>query len=153
VSIPFYFDYRHTVAADEIDAQGHVHNLRYLAWTLKAASDHSAALGWDAAAGLERGLGWVVRSHEATYRQAALAGDRLVVRTWVNELARVASRRRYLICRPADRAVLARIETRWAFVDLRVRRAVAVPAEIASRIPISVAPPPLPWEEAADAGS
>lgn len=58
-----FFDLHHTVADDEIDAQQHVHNLRYLQWTLWAARDHSAAEGWDAAAALKDGLGW---SFEAT---------------------------------------------------------------------------------------
>ena len=68
-----FFDYPHTVDPDEIDAQEHVHNLRYLQWTLWAAGDHSAAMGWDSRGALERGLGWVVRAHDITYRAAALA--------------------------------------------------------------------------------
>lgn len=141
-----FFDFRHTVADDEIDAQGHVHNLRYLQWTLWAARDHSAACGWDAPGALQRGFGWVVRAHDATYRAAALAGDEIVVRTWVSELDRFASRRKYLVCRPDDRSVLARIETRWVFVDLRQRRAVAIPQEASAAINVCPSPPPVPWE-------
>lgn len=141
-----YFDLHYTVADAEIDAQQHVHNLRYLQWTLWAARDHSAAWGWDAAAKLELGIGWVVRSHDITYRAAALAGDEIIVRTWVSELGRVASRRRFLICRPADRTLLARGETRWALVDLNVRRAIEIDPRIMEMIPVLDKAPPLPWE-------
>ncbi len=140
------FDLHHDVADDEIDAQNHVHNLRYLQWTLWAARDHSAAGGWDATAALRRGLGWVVRSHEVTYRAAAVAGDGLVIRTWISELSRFATRRKYVICRPADRRVLARVETRWVFVDLRIHKAVAVPEEAARMITVLRKSPALPWE-------
>ena len=49
-----YFDFRHSVADDEIDAQGHVHNLNYLHWTLGAASAHVKQHGWDSKAALAR---------------------------------------------------------------------------------------------------
>ena len=141
-----YFDYPHTVDADEIDAQGHVHNLRYLQWTLWAAGAHSAACGWDAAEALKQQKGWVVRSHDITYRAAAMAGDEVTVRTWVADIARFASRRKYLVCRPADQTVLARVETRWVYVDLSVHKVVAIPNGVASQLEVCPQPPNLPWE-------
>lgn len=142
-----YFDIHHTVAADEIDGQGHVHNLRYIAWSLRAASGHSAAMGWDAATMMQcYGSGWVVRSHEIVYRLAALAGDEIVVRTWIADVARHAATRRSVICRISDRKVLARIRTRWAMVDLRIRKAMAIPAEIATSIAVLPGTPPMPWD-------
>ena len=145
-----FFDLHHTVTEDEIDAQQHVHNLRYLQWTLWAARDHSAACGWDAQAALQKKLGWVVRGHEITYRAAALAGDQIVVRTWISDLSNYATRRKYLICRPADRTVLARVETRWVLVDLGRHRALQIPDPVASHITVQAKRPPLPWESAGD---
>ena len=141
-----YFDWEHTVADDEIDSQQHVHNLRYLQWTLWAAGGHVKAVGWDTKAALERGVGWVVREHSVRYRAAAVAGDTIVVRTWVHDLQRFASRRKYVICRPADQAVLARVETRWVFVDLHNHKALAIPEEAKRQLTVLSAPPPLPWQ-------
>lgn len=141
-----FFDFQHTVADDEIDAQGHVHNLRYLQWTLWAAGAHSRSYGWDAASELERGFGWVVRSHDVTYRAAALAGDEIVVRTWVSDLAKFASNRKYLVCRPADQQLIARVETRWVYVDLTVRKVVPIPPDVTSSLTVCEQPPALPWE-------
>ena len=112
-----FFDFLHTVSADEIDAQNHVHNLRYLQWTLWAAGAHTRDRGWDSAAELQRGFGWVVRSHDVKYRAAATEGDQILVRTWVSDIAKFASRRKYVVCRPADQTVLCRVETRWVYVD------------------------------------
>ncbi|MEM6470454.1 MAG: acyl-CoA thioesterase [Planctomycetota bacterium] len=140
-----HFDLLHTVASDEIDAQQHVHNLRYLQWTLWAAGRHVEAVGWDTKAALARGMGWVVREHSVQYRAAAVAGDKIVVRTWVHDMQRFASRRKYLICRPADRTLLARVETRWVFVDLREHRVLSIPEE--AKIGLAPVPaPPLPYE-------
>lgn len=142
-----YYDVHHTVEPDEIDGQGHVHNLRYIAWTLRAASRHSAAMGWDAARMMDRyGSGWVVRSHDVVYRLAALVGDEIVIRTWIADVARHAATRRSIICRMSDRKVLARVRTRWAMVDLRVRKAVHIPADIAAQIAVPVQIPPMPWD-------
>ncbi|TWT92387.1 acyl-CoA thioesterase [Stieleria varia] len=142
-----FFDFHHTVLPDEIDAQQHVHNLRYLQWTLWAAGGHTKSTGWDTAAALADGLGWVVRGHEVTYRAAAVAGDEIVVRTWVSEIQRFASRRKYVICRPADRTVLARVETRWVFVDLRNHKALAIPDAALKLLTIPETTPVLPWQQ------
>lgn len=140
-----YFDLGHTVSDDEIDAQQHVHNLRYLQWTLWAAGRHVESIGWDSKAALEGGVGWVVREHSIQYRGAALAGDKIVVRTWVHDLQRFASRRKYLICRPADQSILAKVETRWVFVDLRNHKALPISDEAKQRLVLCDPQPPLPW--------
>lgn len=142
-----YYDVRHTVEADEIDGQGHVHNLRYIAWSLRAARGHSAAMGWDAGRMMDLyGSGWVVRSHDIVYRLAALEGDEIVVRTWIADVARHAATRRSVVCRMSDRKVLARVRTRWVMVDLRIRKAIQIPREIAAHIQIPERVPPMPWD-------
>lgn len=140
-----YFDYHHRVTDDEIDAQNHVHNLRYLQWTLWAAGAHTTDLGWDSKSELAKGFGWVVRSHDVTYRAAAIRGDEIVVRTWVSEIAKFASRRKYAVCRPADRTVLTKVETRWVYVDLHQHKVVAIPENVKQTLVIPDQAPPLPW--------
>ncbi|TWT82300.1 Long-chain acyl-CoA thioesterase FadM [Planctomycetes bacterium CA13] len=139
-----FFDLSHTVDPNEIDSQQHVHNLRYLQWTLWAAGKHSAAIGWDAKEAAAEGLGWVVRQHEITYRAAAFANDELIVRTWVSQIQRYASTRKTLICRPADNAVLAKVQTRWVYVDLRNHKVIEIPDDVREKMAISKTPA-LPW--------
>lgn len=144
---PAVFDFAYTVHPDEIDDQQHVHNLRYLQWTLWAAHRHTEACGWNSARELhERKIGWVVRSHDVAYRNPAFAGDQLIVRTWVADVTHVASRRKYVICRPADQSILCRVETRWAFVDLAQRKAIAIPDEVLRLLQPVSQHPSLPWE-------
>ena len=143
--MPSFYDLPHVVSSDEIDAQLHVHNLRYLQWTLWAASKHTAACGWDEKAASKDGMGWVVRKHEITYRAAALEGDELVIRTWISDIDRYASMRKCWICRPLDRRVLAKAETRWVYVNLRIHKVVPIPDQLRTQMMTSKNPP-LPWD-------
>lgn len=141
-----FFDLKHTVLADEIDAQRHVHNLRYVQWTLWAAGQHSEACGWQRESALKQGFGWVVRSHDVKYRAPARENDQIIIRTWVSEIAKFASRRKYVVCRPADKTVLCRVETRWVYVDLNQHSVVAIPDNLKEQMQVCERFPPLPWE-------
>jgi acyl-CoA thioester hydrolase len=82
------------------------------------------------------GRGWVVRSHKIEYLQAAVAGDRIVVRTWVATMKKVTSLRRYQIHRVGDDVLLARAETNWAFINFATGQPVRIPPEIADDFPL-----------------
>jgi acyl-CoA thioester hydrolase len=115
--MPAIYEHPLTVQPAHIDRLGHVNNLAYLGWMLEAAVAHSAAQGWNAERYDELGSVWVVRSHEIKYIEPAYEGQQLVVRTWVADMTKVSSTRRYRIERAADGAVLAKAATRWAFID------------------------------------
>lgn len=134
--IPGVHDHRHEVLPEEIDELDHVHNLHYLAWALAAAKAHSTAVGWSFARYAELGRAWVVRSHSIEYLRPARRGDAVVVRTWVTEMTRVLSRRKYEIVRPADATVLARAETQWVFVNLRTQSLERVPEILRAAFPV-----------------
>jgi acyl-CoA thioester hydrolase len=72
----------------------------------------------------------VVRSHQITYLKPAFEGDPLVIGTWVANMKRATSLRRYKI-RLESGTVLARAETDWAFVNYAQQKAVRIPPEVA----------------------
>ncbi len=115
--MPAIYEYPLLVRPQHIDRLGHVNNLTYLAWMLDAAVAHSATQGWTAERYDALGSVWVVRSHEIKYIEPAYEGQQLIVRTWVADMTKVSSTRRYRIERADDSAVLAKAATRWAFVD------------------------------------
>lgn len=128
--MPAIYEHLHTVAPEEIDAHGHANNLRYLHWMQSAAVAHSAAQGWSHDDYQRLGLGWVVRTHTIKYLQSALAGDEILVRTWVGDLTRFASTRKYRIHRRRDDVLLAAAETQWVLVDLTTRALASIPDEL-----------------------
>ena len=114
----------------------HVNNLRYLKWTLKAAVAHSSAVGWTSKRYHEFGFGFIVRSHHIKYRVPALLGDEIVVKTWIENLDKVSSDRRYQIIRKSDGKRLAEATTTWVFVDLKTLELARIPDEIKSSFAI-----------------
>lgn len=130
--MPAVYEHSHTVRADEVDLFGHVNNLAYLRWLQDAAVAHSAAQGWPMARYRDEDRGWVVRSHFIEYKQAAFANQEIVVRTWIADMRRMTSLRRYQIVRPADSALLARAETNWAFVRMSDLRLMRIPEDVSS---------------------
>jgi acyl-CoA thioester hydrolase len=132
------FEFHYTVKDDDIDELGHANNLSYLRWALAAAVAHSDVQGWPAEAYRTLGAGWVVRSHQIEYLQPAFAGDALIVRTWVAEMKKVTSLRRYRIVRNSGdkEVVLARAATDWAFIHFATGVPKRIPPEISGAFQI-----------------
>ena len=86
---------------DAIDANGHANNVEYLRWMQDAAIGHADASG-GADATRRIGASWVVRRHHIEYLQSAFAGDLLLVLTWVSNLRKASSLRKYLVLREID---------------------------------------------------
>ncbi len=118
------------VTQDAIDVQRHVNNLAYLRWMQDVAIEHSAARGWSMDRYVASGTGWVVRSHYIEYLRPAFLGEELSLLTWVEDVKRRSSRRRYLFWRPSDQEVVAKAETVWVFVDLKAGKPVPIPEDL-----------------------
>ena len=74
----------------------------------------------------------MVRSHRIEYRQPAFVQQPIVISTWVADMKRVSSRRRYRILRVDDQALLAEAETNWAFINFSTGQPARIPAEMAA---------------------
>lgn len=128
--MPAIFEYHHQVLPAEIDPVGHVNNVEYVRWLQDAAIAHSTVQGWAPADYHQRGLGWVVRSHTIEYLVPAFVGDQIIVRTWIADMKRVTSLRRYELFRPADAKQLAIASTNWVFVKFESHQPCRVPEEV-----------------------
>ncbi len=123
------YSYEFTVPADALDQNGHVNNVQYVQWMQEAAVRHYESLGGVQPA-QALGATWVVRSHNIEYLRPAFAGDRIEVRTWVVDIRRVRSLRRYRFTRLSDSRLLVKGETDWVFVDAKTGAPRLVPEEI-----------------------
>ena len=123
------YRYDFTVTADAEDENGHVNNVEYLRWMQDAAVLHSESLG-STTATKAIGATWVVRTHRIKYLRPAFAGDQVSVWTWVSNVRRVQSLRKYQVIRNRDKALLAEGETDWVFVEAGSSKLRSIPKNI-----------------------
>ena len=119
-----------TVGPGALDQNGHVNNVQYVKWMQEIAVEHYERIG-GVTPTLAKGATWVVRSHQIEYFQPAYLGDEIEVRTWVVNIRRVRSLRRYEFTRTRDNQCLVKGETDWVFIDLNTGRPLVIPKEVA----------------------
>jgi acyl-CoA thioester hydrolase len=118
-----------TIPERAIDENGHVNNVAYVQWMQDIAIEHYASIGGTNPMQLV-GATWVVREHKVEYLLPAFAGEEIEIKTWVENIRRVRSLRRYEFVRKADGKVLVRGETDWVFVDVKTGLPHAIPDEV-----------------------
>ena len=111
----------------DIDELGHVNNVTYLRWVQDVAVAHWASL---APMDDQAKLIWVVIRHEIDYLHPALAGDRIVARTWVGTATRIRFERHTELLRESDRRALAKARTLWCPIDRQSGKPAAVSPEV-----------------------
>jgi acyl-CoA thioester hydrolase len=117
-----------TIPTSAIDENGHVNNVVYVQWMQDIAVEHYASLGGIEAQGPD--ATWVVRQHSIEYLLQAFEGEEIEVRTWVEDLRKVRSLRKYEFVRKNDGKVLVKGETDWVFMDTKTGRLKAIPLAV-----------------------
>lgn len=121
------YSYRFKVTRDDIDFNGHVNNVTYLGWMIEAATKHSKSVGFGYEECLELGGTWVAKSHNLEYKKPAFKDDELEMRTWIEDIGKIMSTRRYVLTRPKDDAIICEGKTEWVFVDSEKMRPMKIP--------------------------
>ena len=117
------------IPENAIDENGHVNNVAYVQWMQDIAVEHYESIGGIRPTQLV-GATWVVREHRIEYLLPAFAGEEIEIKTWVENLRRVRSLRKYEFMRIADQKTLVRGETDWVFVDMQTGAPRAIPEEV-----------------------
>ena len=117
-----------TISKEAIDENGHVNNVAYVQWMQDIAVEHYASIGGIEAQGPD--ATWVVREHKVEYFLPAFAGEEVKICTWIENIHRVRSLRKYEFIRKSDGKTLVKGETDWVFVDMKTGRPRAIPSEV-----------------------
>lgn len=117
-----------TIPQSAIDENGHVNNVAYVQWMQDIAVEHYSSIGGVEVQGSE--VTWVVREHKIEYLFPAFAREEIEIRTWVENIRRVRSLRKYEFVRKSDGKMLVKGETDWVFVDVKTGAPRAVPDEV-----------------------
>ncbi|HET6595095.1 MAG TPA: acyl-CoA thioesterase [Anaerolineales bacterium] len=119
-----------TISKEAIDENGHANNVAYVQWMQDIAVEHYASIGGIEAQGKD--ATWVVREHRIEYLLPAYAGEEIEIRTWVENIRRVRSLRKYEFVRKSDGHVLVRGETDWVFVDVKTGKPLLIPDKVSN---------------------
>ena len=135
--MPISSIYLKTIIVPEsvIDENNHVNNVAYVQWMQDIAVEHYASIGGIQAQGDD--ATWFVREHKIEYLAPAFAGEEIEVRTWVENVRRVRSLRKYEFVRRSDGKVLVRGETDWVFVDVKTGAPRAIPEHVSNVFDLS----------------
>lgn len=121
------FEITVAVQPTDIDELDHVNNAVYLRWIQDVATAHWQAV---ASAEAQASVAWVVLRHEIDYKTPALAGDEVLLRTWVGEATRLTFERHTEIQRKRDLQLLSKARTLWCPISTRTGRPIRVTAEL-----------------------
>jgi acyl-CoA thioester hydrolase len=124
-----------TIPQSAIDENGHVNNVAYVQWMQDIAVEHYESIGGIEAQGED--ATWFVHEHKIEYLLPAFVGEEIEIRTWVENMRRVRSLRKYEFVRKSDGKVLVRGETDWVFVDVKTGKPLPIPQEVSKVFLIS----------------
>ena len=117
-----------TIPKTAIDENGHVNNVAYVQWMQDIAVEHYIFISGIEAQGPDST--WVVREHRVEYFLPAFANEEIEIKTWVENIRRVRSLRKYEFVRKSDAKILVKGETDWVFVDVKTGSPRAIPEEV-----------------------
>ena len=115
-------DLKLTVQPEHIDVLGHVNNVVYVSWMQDVATAHIEQLGLGLKEYIVLKHAMVAVEHHVQYRKAAVEGEEIILRTWLNDINALYSFRQYVFYRPKDKAVLFMGNTQWACIEIATGR-------------------------------
>ncbi len=124
-----------TVPPEAIDENGHLNNVTYIRWMQDIAIAHANHTLCTAETAKVSAT-WIVRSHKIEYLRPAFEGERLILFTWIANIRRVRSQRKYQFSRPSDQTLIATGETNWVFVNKETGKPLAIPPAVVNAFEI-----------------
>ncbi|MCV6608289.1 MAG: acyl-CoA thioesterase [Campylobacterales bacterium] len=120
------------VSEKDIDANGHVNNIRYLEWFLDAATEHSEKIGAGLKLLREMNRTWVAKEHHINYKLSSLIDDNLELETWLESTKSAQVTRKYKLVNITTKNLICEGETTWVFVELETFKPKRIPDKFMS---------------------
>lgn len=107
------------VSQKAIDEVGHVNNVVFLEWILMISEEH-----WNKTIPekIRKNYFWVVLNHFIEYKNPAFENDVLLIKTSVEEMQGVKSKRNVEIRKKKNDQLLVRATTLWCLIDAETKR-------------------------------
>ena len=115
------------VTSNDLDNLNHVNNVTYVQWVQDIAEEH-----WlkNATFSILKNYYWVLTSHHIQYKNGALIGDLLLLRTYISKNEGVRSTRQVEIINNETKKLVVTSETVWCLIDASSKRPSRLTKEI-----------------------
>ncbi len=121
------FEKQLTVTPSHLDDLNHVNNVQYVQWIQDVAKEHWQIL---ASPALQEKYVWVVLEHHITYKNAAILGDVIQIKTYVSKTEGVTSIREVEMYHIKTRKLIVKATTNWCLLDVATKKPTRIPEEI-----------------------
>ncbi len=119
------FEQKHIVTANEIDEYNHVNNVVYVQWMQNISDAHWKELSKKAT---NIDYVWFVIRHEVDYKNQAVLGDEVTLRTWVGKTEGIKSIRHFEIYR--GETLLVKSQTTFCLLDAATKKPKRITKEV-----------------------
>ncbi|CAM1347891.1 acyl-CoA thioesterase [Tenacibaculum crassostreae] len=119
------FEQKHIVTHNEIDEYNHVNNVVYVQWMQNISDAHWKILSKKA---INIDYVWFVIRHEVDYKNQAILGDEVTLRTWVGKTEGIKSVRHFEMYK--DETLLVKSQTTFCLLDATTKKPKRITKEI-----------------------
>jgi len=131
------FDTELTVRPSEIDYNRHVHQAAYLDYLLFARVDQMRrCYEMPIEEFFKRGLSWATKSISIVYHRSAFMGERLVIRTWVDEIYKTSVRVGFNIMKREKEELVAEGESVFVLINAKTGKPEAFTADMIEKFSV-----------------
>ncbi|WP_299157178.1 thioesterase family protein [uncultured Tenacibaculum sp.] len=113
------------VTSSEIDEYNHVNNVVYVQWMQDASNAHWALLIKDIPT---PDYVWFVIRHEVDYKNQAILGDEIIIKTWVGKTEGIKSVRHFEIYK--GEILLVKSQTTFCLLDVKTLKPKRITKEV-----------------------
>ncbi|WP_339753505.1 thioesterase family protein [uncultured Winogradskyella sp.] len=118
-----------TVSKADLDELNHVNNVRYVQWVQDIAKEHW--LTYVSKEILET-YSWFLVNHFIEYKNQALLGDQLLLKTYVPKVEGVSTIRHVEIFNTKTGQLIVNSKAKWCFINSKTQRPTRITPDIAN---------------------
>lgn len=115
------------VCADDLDDLQHVNNVRYVQWIQDISKEHWLQV---AVSPYRDSAVWVVRNHNIHYKNAAVLGDTILLKTYILSTRGALSTRVVEMYKEESGELLVHSKTEWALLNAETLRPMRISEDI-----------------------
>ena len=118
-----------TVSKEDIDDLNHVNNVCYVQWVQDIAKEHWLTY---ATKDILDTYSWFLVNHFIEYKNQALLGDNLLIKTYVPKVEGVSTTRHVEIINAETNKLIVKSKAKWCLIDNKTQRPTRITPEIAT---------------------